>query len=248
MIRPPASVCGPENFLAESHPSTAPQHGSLLHGSRPGHVAVATRFPGDQWREKAYPVGDLPEVLEFYAGQPNVYLSTQRFFWWRRLTRLRELGALSADVDFYKRPALRNSHPLGALEDCLVALERASKPRPSLAIASGQGLALLWLHSPVPRQALPRWNACQKELWRILSPLGADRQALDAARVLRVVGSRHGGTGAVVEALTPAGEVWDFDDLADEVLPLDRIPDAIQRHLAGFTPARPGAVLSGGAR
>jgi two-component system chemotaxis response regulator CheB len=35
---------------------------------------------------------------------------------------------------------------------------------------------------------------------------------------------------------------------ADEVLPLDRIADAIQRHLAGLTPARPGAVLSGGSR
>jgi hypothetical protein len=32
------------------------------------------------------------------------------------------------------------------------------------------------------------------------------------------------------------------------VLPLDRIPEAIARHLAGIMPARPGAVLSGGAR
>jgi hypothetical protein len=267
MICPPARLRGVAEAPSQPYQLTASQHGALLHGSRPGHVAVATRFPGDKWREKAYPVGDLPEVLEFYAGQPNVYLSTQRFFWWRRLARLRELGALraavnevgppprcllqalrgrirnarhadarrakeqrsnitaqrySADVDFYKRPALRHSHPLGVLEDCLVALERARKPRPSLAIASGQGLALLWLHSPVPRQALPRWNACQKELWQILKPFGADRQALDAARVLRLIDSRHSKADVLVEALAPVGDVWDFDVLADEVLPLER--------------------------
>jgi two-component system, chemotaxis family, protein-glutamate methylesterase/glutaminase len=36
--------------------------------------------------------------------------------------------------------------------------------------------------------------------------------------------------------------------LADEILPLDRIPEAITRHLAGVSPARPIAALSGGAR
>ena len=36
--------------------------------------------------------------------------------------------------------------------------------------------------------------------------------------------------------------------LADEVLPLDRIPEAITRHLAGVATARTAATLSGGAR
>ena len=35
--------------------------------------------------------------------------------------------------------------------------------------------------------------------------------------------------------------------LADEVLPLDRLAEAIQRHLTGRTAGRPPAVLSGGA-
>jgi two-component system chemotaxis response regulator CheB len=36
--------------------------------------------------------------------------------------------------------------------------------------------------------------------------------------------------------------------LADEILPLDRIADAINRHLAGVSPVRPAATLAGGAR
>jgi len=39
---------------------------------------------------------------------------------------------------------------------------------------------------------------------------------------LRLIGSRHSGSGLVVEALMPAGEIWEFDSLADEVLPFTR--------------------------
>lgn len=183
---------------------------------------MATKSPGDGWREKTYAACELAEVLPFYTGQSDVYLSTQRFWGWRRIARLAQCGALAVDVDFYKIAALRDSHPVGVLEDCRIALECARIPQPSIAIASGRGLYLLWLHEPVPRQALPRWSACQRELWRVLKPLGADRGALDAARVLRLVGTEHSRAGVVVEALTPPGEVWDFDDLANEILPFTR--------------------------
>lgn len=199
-------------------------HGKILHGyggARPGHVAVRTSGEGSR-RERAYPAGELAEVLPYYAGRSDVYISTQRFWGWRRISLLAECGALAVDIDFYKAPGLKGSHPLGVLEDCRVALERARKPQPSIAISSGRGLYLMWLHEPVPRGALPRWNACQRELWEVLKPLGADRGALDAARVLRLPGTRHSGAGVMVEALPGGGEVWDFDSLANEVLPHTR--------------------------
>jgi hypothetical protein len=99
------------------------------------------------------------------------------------------------------------------------ALVATGIPEPSLAISSGRGLYLLWLHSPIPRSALPRWAACQREICRTLGHLGADSMAVDASRVLRVIGTRHGKANAIVEAITPAGEVWDFNELADRVLP-----------------------------
>jgi hypothetical protein len=126
------------------------------------------------------------------------------------------------DLDYHKVNELRDMHPMGVLEDVLVHLERYRMPAPTLAMASGRGLYVIWLHNPVPRTALPRWNACQRELWRVLRPFGADRGALDAARVLRVAGTINGRSGAVVEQIAPAGDVWDFEDLAAEVLPLDR--------------------------
>jgi hypothetical protein len=201
--------------------TTPAHHGAILHGGRRGHVAIARATPAG-WQEKAYPVRDLADVLPVLAGESDVYISTNRFWGWRRISRLAELGALALDVDFHKVADLAGSHPLGILEDCTIALERSQLPAPSIAIASGRGLYLIWLHEPIPRSAIERWNACQRELWQALKPFGADRGALDAARVLRPVGTRNSKARLTVEALTAPGEVWTFDDLATEILPLDR--------------------------
>jgi two-component system chemotaxis response regulator CheB len=84
----------------------------------------------------------------------------------------------------------------------------------------------------------------------VLTGMGADGR--NGAGEIRAAG----GTVVVQDQATSV--VWGMPGaisqagFADEVLPLDRIPDAIQRHLsgvtAGSTPARTGAVLSGGAR
>ncbi len=201
------------------------EHAAILHpaGSQ-GRVAIARRFPGGSkpWQEQTLPIWELEEALSALLGESDVYLSVQRFRGWRRIAQLAELGALAVDVDYYRISELRKLHPLGVLEVALTKLRRAKMPEPSLAIASGRGIYLFWLHRPVPRAALPRWNACQKALWEALRPLGADRNALDAARVLRVIGTRHSEAQVLVEALSPPGEVWEFDRLADEVLPLTR--------------------------
>ena len=62
-------------------------------------------------------------------------------------------------------------------------------PATNYIIDSGRGLALLWNINKVPSQALPLWKAIQEYLYHQLKEFGADRQALDATRVLRVPGS-----------------------------------------------------------
>jgi hypothetical protein len=55
-------------------------------------------------------------------------------------------------------------------------------PEPSYVLATGRGLCLVWLHSYVPRAALPRWSAMQHALASMLTEFGADKRAVDAAR------------------------------------------------------------------
>lgn len=179
---------------------------------------------GRRWDQLAVPVADIGQVTKMVAGQSDVYISQNRFFGRRRITHLAQLDACFVDLDFYNVPSLAHMHPMGVLELAYEALEDAKVPQPSFSVVNGQGggAYLVWLHDPVPRQALPRWNACQRVLWETLKHLGADRRALDAARVLRLVGTLHTGTGAIVQATGPARPAWPFDSLADEILPYTR--------------------------
>ncbi len=202
---------------------TPGEHAELIHGGGKGLVAIAHRSTeSDRWRERVHGVEAALELLKGCRGQSNVYLSTQRFRGRRRVAYLLSLSELYADLDYYRVPSLADAAPRRVLELALKALSGAGIPEPSLAISSGRGLYLLWLHGAIPRSALPRWAACQREICRTLKHLGADPMAVDAARVLRVIGTRHGEAAAMVEAITPAGEAWEFNRLADRVLPLTR--------------------------
>ena len=201
------------------------EHGQLLHAGGKGTISISKKRPDRPlypWDERNYPVEIAIDLLDHYRGRDDVYLSTQRFRGRRRIAQLLSLSSLHADLDYYKVPELAGAEPSRVLEGAIGALEKAQKPTPSLAIHSGRGLYLMWLHSSIPRAALPRWAACQHEMQQVLRPFGADGQAKDAARVLRIIGTRHGGTGAAVEAMAPTGEPKAFDELASGILPAER--------------------------
>ena len=203
-------------------PISPGDHASILHPAGRGRVTIARKADG-RWRETSVPVSDITYAVRHLQGEQDVYLTQNRFHGRRRLvSRLAELDALFIDLDYYKTEH-GDAHPQHVLGLALEALEQARIPCPSFAVSSGRGLALIWLHRPVPRAALPRWRACQQMLCRILEPLGADRQATDAARVLRLIGTRNSRSDTLVEAIMPVGDIWDFDLLADEILPIPRV-------------------------
>lgn len=198
-------------------------HGRYLHGEGKGLVTVARKIPG-KWEQRSYPTEQLYEILPAYGGVYDAYISQNRFWGPRSVSRLAQLSALYADLDYYKIPTLAKMHPLGVLELAFEALEQSKVPYPSFAVATGRGLALIWRHHPVPRVVLPRWRLCQESIYTTLKSLGADSQAKDAARVLRLVGTHNSKSGTPVETVwEDQGEaVWYFDDVANELLPFSR--------------------------
>jgi hypothetical protein len=202
--------------------STPVDHARALHDGGRGYVALAQIMPGGGWRQWSIPVADLAYAVRDLGGRADVYLSQNTFWTYRRrIVDLAQLDALFCDLDHYKTP-YRDWIPGIVLEAALRALEAADLPAPSFGIATGRGVALVWLHSGVPRHALPRWQLCQRKIFEVLAPFGADPQAVDAARVMRLVGTRNSKSGTVVEAITPASPPWPFDALADEILPHTR--------------------------
>jgi hypothetical protein len=142
----------------------------------------------------------------------------------RRVVDLVELNCCWVDLDFYKIASLSGWSPEQVLQLVREKLDGNRLPAPSVVLSSGRGLLLVWLHTTIPSQALPRWNAVQRRLHDALRGLGVDRSGLNPAKVFRVPGSRN--RGALVRVIFPDAaadaERWSFDDLCREVLPKNR--------------------------
>ena len=198
------------------------QHVSVLHTRGVGKVTIARKDGQKKWVQNSYNVEHLPAITRMLEGQSEVFISQNRFYGRRLITQLAELDALFTDLDYYRVEQYRQHNPYQIYGLARELLGDANLPMPNLAISTGRGVALIWLHHPVPRQALPRWTACQQQLYDVLQPLGADRQALDAARV-RAAATTLAQEAARIEALFEARE----DDPKSEALPAvwDSFPD-----------------------
>jgi hypothetical protein len=191
----------------------------------------------DGRRQTSVQLTDLTEYLKTHEGQADRYISAGVFYLPnRRTVSLTRMPMAFADLDTYKMPQLQRLSPEALLDELLYACSERMLPVPSVTMFSGRGLQLKWLLAqPVPRAALPRWAAVQRALNAALSDFGADAGAIDASRVLRLEGSVSSRSGEVVRVLhrattpamggqlLPCGVVgYDFDGLADNVLPCGR--------------------------
>ncbi len=230
-IDPPSEreAFGPRQHVANLHPANS------LGGSRKGVVSFAQRiYDGKKyWREWAVPAADAmlhaEEALRFKCGE-DVYVSQQTFNRWRNVADLSALGACYVDLDYHTRARWQYRDPEAVAAAVIDALENAEErplPLPSYILATGRGLVCVWLTELFTFRALPRWTAVQRHLAEALKGFGADRRALDAARVFRLVGSSntraqwHNRRVRLVwwKGSPVAPDRYEFGTLADDVLP-----------------------------
>lgn len=183
----------------------------ILHSDSKGWITRAEINCGyKQWHYR------YKELLEQDFNQENVYISINTFYsTFRRLEYLKELKAQFIDLDIYKTGFTK--------EQIIMHLEtdyfNKSIPRPNLIIDSGRGLYLIWLLKSVPSKALPLWKAVEEYLYRVLKPFGADRQALDPTRVLRVPGSINSKSKTTVSIIDEYDYIYDLREIQNEYLP-----------------------------
>lgn len=200
---------------------TPEQHAAQIHVGGRGLATIAINYPSAGWREYTRPVERIPRLAQRYASaQVDAYVSMQEFRGRRSTSNLLSLSSLYVDLDYTRIPELANYKPYEVYELVAEALEAEGIPSPTLIIASGNGLHLVWQHRPVRPEALPRWEAAEQHLVKALASYGADPAVTDPARVLRLVGTKNGHREVV--SLLPVGKVYDFNYLADRVLPHTR--------------------------
>ncbi len=165
------------------------------------------------------------EIAAAVAAHPgaDAYLSESSFRGWRSGQNLEKIRSLYVDLDIHKLPQYSRCTPEQLLAVTLMQLSDASIPVPTEIVFSGRGLQLRWrLAKALPAAAQSRWSLCQRELVKRLASLNADPAAVDAARVLRLVGSTSSRSGETVRIVGGTGHLFDFDSLADELLPMSR--------------------------
>lgn len=194
------------------------EHFDLLHGGHRASVAVCTK--GDVWQEHVYPHDDARAVAINLvpADDLNVYQSQAGYRADRRcIAHVASLPSAFSDLDYYRVPELANLDAEAVLDRVLDALPWL--PLPTLLFSSGRGAYLDWLFDkPLSPDRLGEWQAVQRVVADVLAPFGADRNAIDAARVLRVVGSINTKSGERVSGVRDIGPAVRFDTFRDVVL------------------------------
>ena len=216
-----------ELFNAESLPEVI-----SLYGERPGCFSLLVKPPFKEARQRSYPVAQLPAILQALDPDIDSYISQAQFFKRnRRVVNLWSVGLCWVDLDTY------NTHygelkPEYAAFAVRMFLQDEGMQAPSMIIHSGRGIYLKWLFEKgIPRDALPRWNAVQATIVRRLQKFGADPNAKDASRVLRLVRTTNTKQDdpdlrvvRVLHVEEQDGQPvrYAFDDFANEILPFSR--------------------------
>ena len=163
-----------------------------------------------QWHYK------YAELKETDLKGENIYITLNTFFKpYRRLECIKELNALFIDLDYYKTKFTKEQIIMNLEENYFNKII----PATNYILDSGRGLALVWLINKVPSKALPLWKAIEEYLYNQLKKFGADRQALDATRILRVPGSINSKSKTVVSIIDEYDYIYGLREIQKEFLP-----------------------------
>jgi hypothetical protein len=197
------------------------------------------------YRQASYKLNKMHAVLHdpfAFIRQKNVNTDTieTSSFWLsqsefskpnRQKINLLRVGLCWVDIDTHhdNSPSyLKKLNSDEVLKLFLDACDKAEIPYPSIILWTGRGLACKWIFDrPLPKQAYPRWAAVQDSLVDAFESMGADDNAKDASRVLRLAGTYNPKTLDLCHPIYVNDHYGDpkrytFDDLADAVLPYTR--------------------------
>ncbi|WP_278548872.1 DNA-binding response regulator [Paraclostridium bifermentans] len=185
-----------------------------IHGNSNGYITVASKNPNySQWH---YKKEELLDKTEEIVNGINDYISQNTFYKpQRRIENIKELRAVYIDIDCYNSKYTKDAVQYFLEHD----LYGYKIPRPNYLIDSGRGLYYIVLIKPVPSMALPLWYAVQRYLFNTLKEFGADANALDPTRVLRIVGTMNSKSGTSVKVLDEYDYEYSLREIQEGYLP-----------------------------
>ena len=130
---------------------------------------------------------NIRNIVEEFESNENIYVTPNTTFIPKRGTRnIRQFRALFQDIDCLKHGIDKDQAIYEIWEMYEINKEI---PQPSMIVDSGRGIHLYWKIEHAPYAAIKTWQELQDYFYYKLKHLGADKQATDAARILRVPGT-----------------------------------------------------------
>ena len=183
---------------------------NTLHKNSEGFITVAKMKK--HWQQYYFEgINDLSINL----NDKDVYISQNTFNnRSRRLTHLKELKALYIDIDCYKVNLSKEATKYFLENDLYGQI-----PVPNMLIDSGRGLYYIIFLENTKVEDLPKWQLVERYLYEKLKNLGADNKALDATRVLRVVGSTNSKNNELVRVIDTYDYQYTLDEIIENYIP-----------------------------
>ena len=183
---------------------------NTLHKDSEGFITVAKMKK--HWQQYYFEgINDLSINL----NDKDVYISQNTFNnRSRRLTHLKELKALYIDIDCYKVNLSKEATKYFLENDLYGQI-----PVPNMLIDSGRGLYYIIFLENTKVEDLPKWQLVERYLYEKLKNLGADNKALDATRVLRVVGSTNSKNNELVKVIDTYDYQYTLDEIIENYIP-----------------------------
>ncbi len=128
----------------------------------------------------------LKDIVEELHEQNDVFVSPNTMYIpKRRVENIRQFRSLFQDIDC-KNLGLEKAETAYLIWELYL---EGKIPKPTMITDSGRGIHLYWRIQNAPYGALNTWQELQDYIYYNLKHLGADRQATDSARVLRLPGT-----------------------------------------------------------
>lgn len=183
---------------------------NTLHKNSEGFITVAKMKK--HWQQYYFEgINDLSINL----NDKDVYISQNTFNnRSRQLIHLKELKALYIDIDCYKVNLSKEATKYFLENDLYGQI-----PVPNMLIDSGRGLYYIIFLENTKVEDLPKWQLVERYLYEKLKNLGADNKALDATRVLRVVGSTNSKNNELVKVIDAYDYQYTLDEIIENYIP-----------------------------
>ena len=208
-----------------------------IHLAGDHYVFVCFKSKKENWRQIAVQSKNLEKKLTELCTAPDFYLEdiyvTQIKFLSDKSRAIDNVASLSVsflDIDGKLATEHKDLSPEEWSNLILEYCREKDIPLPSIIVFSGNGLHVKWLYKKaITREYLNRWTMLQRKLWLIFKDFGADAQAKDAARVLRLPGTKNCKPGTKdrdVRVVYSNPERYSFGDFAKKIFELPGYDDA----------------------